>query len=125
MTEMSPADVVGVYVRAWSEPDATTRGGLLQQCWTEDGIYCDPLVQWHGREALDRGIGDFLQRRPGTNFQLARGVETHHQALRFGWSMHRPDGTVLRGTDFGELAEDGRLRRITGFFDQSGEASEG
>ena len=120
---MSPEEIVGIYVRAWSEPDATHRGHLLQQCWTEDGIYCDPRVQWRGREALNTGISDFQQRLPGTTFRLTGPIEVHHDVLRFRWSMHRADGSVaLMGTDFGELAEDGRLRRITGFFNQAGAA---
>ena len=120
---MSPEEIVGIYVRAWSEPDATHRGHLLQQCWTDDGTYCDPRVQWRGREALNTGISDFQQRLPGTTFRLTGPIEVHHDVLRFRWSMHRADGSVaLIGTDFGELAEDGRLRRITGFFNQAGAA---
>lgn len=46
-----------------------------------------------------------------------RGVDTHHGHLRFAWELVGPDGQVaVAGVDVGELAEDGRLRRIVGFF---------
>ena len=44
-------------------------------------------------------------------------IDEHHGYLRFAWELVGPDGTVaLTGLDVGELADDGRLRRITGFF---------
>jgi hypothetical protein len=44
-------------------------------------------------------------------------VDAHHAELRFGWELAAPDGAVVvAGIDIGELAPDGRLRRITGFF---------
>ena len=37
--------------------------------------------------------------------------------MRFGWRIVRDGGEqVSEGTDFGELDDDGRLRRIVGFF---------
>jgi hypothetical protein len=37
--------------------------------------------------------------------------------MRFTWAMVTADGKEqTRGMDFGELAPDGRIRRITGFF---------
>jgi hypothetical protein len=44
-------------------------------------------------------------------------VDEHHGQLRFAWAIQTPGGVeVVKGIDFGELAEDGRLRRITGFY---------
>jgi hypothetical protein len=37
--------------------------------------------------------------------------------MRFAWILFRGDGTQwTQGMDFGELAADGRIRRIVGFF---------
>ena len=44
-------------------------------------------------------------------------VDSHHEFLRFGWELVGPDGAVaLAGLDVAEVADDGRLRRVTGFF---------
>jgi hypothetical protein len=54
---------------------------------------------------------------PGHRFRRASGIDAHHDHLRFAWELVTPDGTVaLAGMDVGEVAGDGRLRRITGFF---------
>jgi hypothetical protein len=61
---------------------------------------------------------DAIQARfPDHRFRRCSGVDTHHDQLRFAWDLAGPDGAVVvAGLDLGELAGDGRLRRITGFF---------
>ena len=45
------------------------------------------------------------------------GIDAHHGAIRFTWTLRAGDGKIVtEGIDFGELADDGRLSRITGFF---------
>jgi hypothetical protein len=57
------------------------------------------------------------QQFEGHRFRRASGVDAHHGHLRFAWELVSPGGDVaLTGLDVGELSEDGRLRRITGFF---------
>ena len=54
---------------------------------------------------------------PGHTFRRASVVDAHHDAVRFAWELVGADGAVaLKGLDVGEVGEDGRLRRITGFF---------
>jgi hypothetical protein len=60
--------------------------------------------------------------------QLPRGLErarpgapgrADRAGLGAGWELVGPDGAVaLAGLDVGEVAADGRLRRIVGFFGQ-------
>jgi hypothetical protein len=57
------------------------------------------------------------QQFAGHRFRRASAVDAHHDHLRFAWELVGPDGAVaLTGLDVGELAADGRLKRITGFF---------
>jgi hypothetical protein len=105
------------YARAWIEPDPAARRALLERCWAEDGVYCDPLGRATGREELADHIGAFQAERPGARIAVVSGVDEHDGYVRFGWRMSAPDGSVaLEGTDFGELDGDGALRRIVGFF---------
>ena len=113
---MSARDTVATYAAAWDEPDEASRRHLLEQCWADDGTYTDPQSRAVGRDALAALIGEFQRRFQGSRIELSSGVDEHHGLLRFAWRIVGPSGPVLEGMDFGELAEDGRLHRIVGFF---------
>jgi hypothetical protein len=55
--------------------------------------------------------------RRGFRFRRLSGVDAHDEHVRFAWELANDAGEVaVGGIDVGELAQDGRLRRITGFF---------
>ena len=85
--------------------------------WTPDGVYSDPNpTRTVGRAALSDTIAALQHRYPGARFRCS-APQVHHQAMRTTWIFRKPDGSeIARGTDFFELAEDGRIRRVTGFF---------
>jgi hypothetical protein len=110
-------EVVALYASAWSAPDAAERRCALERAWADAGVYADPTARVEGRDALVEHIGGFHAQMPGARIVLTSGVDAHHDAVRFTWALRAADGTtVTEGIDFGELAADGRLRRITGFF---------
>ena len=114
---MAVSDVVNAYGAAWNEPDEVARRTLLEEAWSDDGVYCDPTAKVDGRDSLIAHIAGFHRQMPGARIELTSGVDEHDGWLRFAWSMLGPDGTTLtEGFDVGELAADGRLRRIVGFF---------
>lgn len=108
--------LVAAYLELWNQPDQTRRQTLLEQVWSETGQYADPTVQASGREALNQVIAGFHERFPGSSFSLNGKVDHHHQFVRFSWTLKFANGSTLAGMDFGEIAEDGRLSKITGFF---------
>jgi SnoaL-like domain len=111
------AEVVAAYAAAWNEPDAGVRRRALEKAWTDAGVYSDPTACVEGRDALVAHIAGFHAQMPGARIVLTSGIDEHHGAIRFTWALRAEDGaTVTEGVDFGELADDGRLRRITGFF---------
>jgi hypothetical protein len=110
-------EVVALYGSAWNTTDEAARRRALERAWADAGVYSDPTARVEGREALVAHIGGFQAQMPGARLELTSGVDEHHGALRFTWTLRASDGsTVTEGIDFGELAGDGRLRRITGFF---------
>ena len=115
---MSDIDAtVGAYGAAWLEKDEAARRRLLEQAWSEDGVYQDPTAEVSGRDALVRHIAGFHARFPDNRIVLTSGVVHHRGKIHFTWRMVNRDGaTVSQGRDFGELADDGRIRRIIGFF---------
>ncbi len=114
----TPKETVQAYGDAWNELDEAKRRALLERAWADDATYTDPSADLHGREALIAHIGAFHKDgMPGARIIPSSGVDEHHGRLRFTWRMEGADGsTIIEGIDFGELAGDGRLQRIVGFF---------
>jgi hypothetical protein len=113
----TPAEVVRTYGEVWDDLADEDRRARLDACWAPDGEYLDPTAHVVGREALAAHVAGFHARMPGHRMVLSSGVDEHHGRVRFAWRLLGPDGAqLLEGTDFGELGEDGRLRRIVGFF---------
>jgi hypothetical protein len=113
---MSIEEIVAAYGAAWNEYDDVARAALLDRAWADDGLYCDPTASVDGRAALVAHIGGFHQAMPGHTIDLTSGVDVHHERFRFAWVMRKDGEVLLEGIDFGELALDGRIRRIIGFF---------
>lgn len=110
-------EVIDRYLAAWSEPDPTRRAVLIAQVWAADGRLIDPPLAAEGHGGIGEMAAALQSQFPGHRFRRASGIDAHHDYLRFAWELVGPDGAVaLAGLDVGELAADGRLRRITGFF---------
>ncbi len=110
-------DAVQAYMAAWNETDESKRRALLDKAWTDDGRYTDPMSDAPGRDALVELITGFQNQMPGAKITVTSGIDEHHGRLRFGWKMAGPDGaTRMEGIDIGQIAEDGRIQSITGFF---------
>jgi hypothetical protein len=113
---MSTDEIVTAYGAAWNEPDDAKRTALLEQAWSDNGVYTDPTATAMGREALVAHIGGFHKMMPGHTIDLTSGVDAYGGTFRFAWVMRNGDDVALEGMDFGELATDGRISRIVGFF---------
>ncbi|WP_341676314.1 hypothetical protein [Niveibacterium sp. SC-1] len=110
--------VLADYNAAWGERDAARRGALLERAWSERGTYTDPQAHVEGRAALVSHIGLVQPRLPaGTRGVIVSAPDVHHGVFRFAWEFRDGKGALfMKGEDFGELDEDGRIRRIFGFF---------
>jgi hypothetical protein len=117
MDDNATRKIVTQYMAAWNEPDDAARRALLEQCWSDGGVYLDPNVLLAGRDALATKIGEVLAGRPGARLEFMSGVDVHHNVVRFLWRLVRADGTCGdTSIDFGEIGADGRLVKIVGFF---------
>ena len=110
-------EIVEAYMAAWNEVDESKRRALLEKAWAEGGTYTDPQSDVAGREALVALIGGMHGQMPGSRIELASKVDVHHDKLRFNWKFVGGGGApVIEGVDYGELASDGRLSKIVGFW---------
>ena len=110
--------IVERYIAMWNETDAAQRRELVAQTITDDATYLDPLMAGAGVDGITEMIGGAQQQFPGHRFSLIAGPDAHHDRVRFSWSL-AADGSVPAaiGTDFVTLADDGRMRAITGFLE--------
>ena len=110
-------DTIDTYLAAWNERDPARRAELVASAWTTDGRLIDPPLAAAGHAGISEMAAALQQQFADHRFRRASGIDVHHGHLRFAWELVGPDGNVaLTGLDVGELADDGRLTRITGFF---------
>ncbi len=110
-------DVVDTYIDMWNEEDADRRADLIRTAWADDARYRDPLLEADGHAGLSEMVATVHGHYPGHRFRRTSGVDAHHDVARFGWELVAPDGAEFTGgIDVATLADDGRLRSITGFF---------
>jgi hypothetical protein len=115
-SRMDASKTVATYGAAWNEPDEAKRAALLEASWSDDGVYQDPTGTAEGRAALVAHIGGYQSMFPGHTIDFASGVDVTDAGIRWAWVMRNGDEVALEGMDFAELAPDGRIRRIAGFF---------
>jgi hypothetical protein len=101
----------------WREADPAARRPLIEAAFTPDGRHVDALADAHGHDELDAMIANVHAHYPGFRMERTSGIDQHGDQLRFGWTLDAADGTrVVTGVDIGELAADGRLARVAGFW---------
>ena len=117
---LTPTDVTSTidrYVSMWNERDADRRAAIIAETWTGDGVYVDPVGEGIGPDGISAMVAGVQAHYPDHDIELTSGLDVHHDVVRFGWRLAKADGSVLvAGIDVGQLAPDGRLARITGFF---------
>jgi hypothetical protein len=114
-----PQGIATRYIACWNERDPERRRALLAALWTEDATYLDPLMRGESRDGIGALIEGVQARFPAFRFAVTGRPDGHADRVRFSWALG-PDGgeAVVEGTDFAVLAEDGRLRAVTGFLDR-------
>lgn len=112
-------EIVAGYIAAWNETDAGRRRDIIARTWSEEGSYLDADRAGTGHTGIDAMIAAVQEHFPGYRFRLSSGIEAHHDRVRFSWIAGGTEQAPLffDGTDFAMLAEDGRLRTVTGFTD--------
>jgi SnoaL-like domain len=114
--------VVDGYIAMWNETSPDARRAIIAETWSEDGTYLDPLMSGEGAEGIDAMVAGAQEQFPGHRFELTAGPDHHHDRVRFAWRMVGANGgaAVAHGVDFATLADDGRMRTVTGFLEQPG-----
>jgi hypothetical protein len=107
---------IDTYLEAYGETDAGRRRELIEKIWAPDGQLIDPPLDAAGLDAISAMAAAVQGQFPGHAFRRTSSVDAHHGFARYGWELVAADGSVtVSGVDVAEL-DDGRLRRVVGFF---------
>jgi hypothetical protein len=126
------ADAVGVdttrfdtavrrYLAAWNATDPQARRARIEEAFTPDVRYVDPLAAVEGHDGLGQLIGAAQEMFPGLVFTSGGPVDAHHDQARFVWHLGPAGGgePPVVGFDVAELGPDGRIRTVLGFIDRA------
>jgi hypothetical protein len=109
--------LIDLYCSVWNEADPARRAAILEPIWGEDATYTDPRSDLRGAAELLAHIAGIVSAREGAQILRTSVVDTHHRLARFEWQAVDAAGTtLLDGVDFVEIAPDGRIRKVVGFF---------
>jgi hypothetical protein len=109
--------VVSEYLAAWNAVDDVRRRRHLQATWNECGTFEDPLVHLEGRGAMNAYIAACRAAQPDVRWSVVSDIAHHHGHILFAWTARDCHGRELFvGNSFGELDEQGQIRRLVGFF---------
>jgi hypothetical protein len=105
------------FLAGTNELDEARRVELVDEIWTADGHFIDPLHEATGHAELNALYAQVHTNFPGYTFARIGDVERLARWMRFRWEFRGDDGSLLAaGTDVGEIV-DGKIGRIVSFYD--------
>jgi hypothetical protein len=112
-------DLIDRYLTTWNETAPGKRRALIEELFTSDASYIDPMAEAQGRDAIDATIAAVQAQFPGFVFTQAGPVDGHHRQTRFTWGLG-PEGAEppIVGFDVAVTDEDGRITTVLGFLDK-------
>lgn len=107
------------FLGAWAEPDAAARRALLASVADEGLVFHDRFSCTSGLDDLAAHIGAAQVHMPGLRLERDGAVRQCQGVALLDWVAKGPDGSVRgRGVNVIEMAADGRLSAVTGFWAQ-------
>lgn len=114
-----PSATVKLYDEAWASTDSESRLATLRSIWADDGIYVDPDAPGgvRGPEGLAAFIEQSFEQYPGLEIVATSELNVLGDRAWYSWRASVPDEESFTGVDFVEFAPDGRIARLTNFYD--------
>lgn len=96
----------------FNERDAATRLQVIQELYTEDGLFHEAEESFQGAMAINTRVSAVLEAIPPEfRFRPTGAQSENHDAARLAWTLGPEDGpAVAHGQDVA-LLKDGRDRR--------------
>jgi len=113
--DLRPA--VDAFFAAWSEKDEARRRAALAAVATDDVTFADAFSCTAGIEDLVAHLAAAQFHMPGVVLERTGDVRQCQGTALADWVAKGPDGVPRgRGTNVFDLAPDGRIRRVVGFW---------
>jgi uncharacterized protein YndB with AHSA1/START domain len=113
----SAEDLIERYMAAWSETDPDRRRAALGRIWHPRGVFKDAMGYCEGIDDLADHIGIAQQFAPGARLERAGPISRAHGSIAYRWHIRGADqGVMMVGMNAMELAPDGRISEVTGFW---------
>jgi len=107
------------YFDSLNETDGKRRMELTKQVWAENAIqYVFPDNEDKGYAEISRRSEKVQKQNPGAAIRRTSKIElVRDNYIRFNWEFGKPGSEpIVSGVDFA-IVVDGKLRLVTGFFD--------
>lgn len=101
---------------AWNEPDSARVRAHLEKALAPDVEFIDPSIVTRGIDEFEANVHAVQERLPGAEYRRASGVDSHHTLHRYAWEIRKDGELLLPGFDVAEVDDEGRVRRVLGFF---------
>jgi uncharacterized protein YndB with AHSA1/START domain len=116
-TSVGLAQAVDAFFAAWSEKDETRRRTALAAIATDDVAFADAFSCTAGIDDLVAHLAAAQLHMPGVALERSGDVRHCQGTALADWVAKGPDGAPRgRGTNVFELAPDGRIARVVGFW---------
>jgi hypothetical protein len=116
-TNITITDTIDQHLQAYAMADADRRNAIVATTWNADGELLDPPLEGRGHAEISALADAVLTHFAGHTFRRTTAVDAHHGFARYGWDLVGPDAAVaVSGIDVVEFDDEGKLRRIVGFF---------
>ena len=111
--------IAEAYLATWNAGEQQDRRRLLEQHWSPDTHYVDPLAEVSGHDGVAALVEGARAQFPGLVFSLLGEVDAHHRQLRFRWGLGPAGGEpVVIGADVVVLDDGDRIQDVRGFLDR-------
>ena len=105
---------VHAYIEAYNVPDTDRKDELVLSSFSKTGSLFTPTRKMDIDGLLEM-VSEFHDE---ATLEIIGDINVHHRFVYFRWKMvELADGAVYTGTDYCDVAEDGRLSRVVIFFD--------
>jgi len=102
---------------AWNEADAAARRRAFRTLVTDDVLFQDAYSLTRGFDDLDAHVAGAKVHMPGITMEKSAATRQCQGTALVEWVAKLPDGKPMaKGTNVFELAPDGRIERVVGFW---------
>jgi hypothetical protein len=101
---------------AWNERDPERIRSHADKCMAENIVFADPTNFVHGLDAFTEMIRHYRKKYPESDVSRTSGLDSHNNRYRYSWEIHIGGTLLIKGYDFVQLNEQGKIERVDGFF---------